>query len=228
MPRVLNVFPLTLFQDRVEVSDADRQQMVAAILEMGEQKLYQTPGSTWTGDVNGFEFLHNDPRFSVLFDKFAGPLRNYLKTLCLDPDLLELYYTRSWGTISRRGEATTAHIHEQSHISLVYYLRKPEGSSGISFLDNDAPNQFAPKIFHERMLRHGLLKEIQALNAVKAFMETKQDDVVIFPSKTLHAIVPNTTDEPRLSIAVDIVVTVKDSQGLEFLYPNLGTWKVVA
>jgi uncharacterized protein (TIGR02466 family) len=227
MSNVINVFPLSIFQDTVTVEPAERARMVDAILDMGTRKMQQSPGAAWTGDLNGYDFLHNDPRFADLFAKFAAPLGRYLDLFQLERSRIDLYYTRSWGTISRRGESTQAHTHEQSHISLVHYLKKPEGSSGISFVDRDAPNQFAPNLFNERMVRFGVLKEIQQYNALKFYLEPAQDDVLIFPSKASHSVAINRSDEPRISIAVDIVITVRDSEGLEYLLPSLDMWKRV-
>ena len=158
MANVINAFPLTIYQDAVVVAPAERARMVAEILAMEPQVIQQTPGSAWTGDTNGHEFLHNHEAFRPLFETFRGPIDRYLETLRLDPAKLKLYYTRSWGTVSRDREAIRPHSHLQAHLSLVYYLQKPPGSSGIAFMNNDVPNQFAPNLFHESMLASGVLK----------------------------------------------------------------------
>lgn len=227
MATIVNAFPLTIFRQPISIEEVERERVAEAILAMEASKIQQSPGSSWTGDTNGAEFLHNDPRFEGVFAKFREPIAGYLETLRLEQDKLELYFARSWGTISRGGQAIQPHSHSQAHISLVYYLKKPEDSSGITFMDHDVPNQFAPNLFNETMLQAGLLKEIQQLNAQRIFLEPKQDDVLLFPSKTIHAILPNNSREPRISIAVDIVATVKDSRGLEYVLPQLDSWKAV-
>lgn len=228
MPKIINAFPLTVFHDSVTIAPDYRAELRDVILEMGGQKIQQTPRSSWTGDTNGHEFLHNDPRFAKLFARFAEPLARYLEMLRIDRDKITLYYTRSWGTISVGGQATQPHNHIQAHLSLVYYLQKPADSSGISFIENDVPNQFAPNLFHESMLQAGVLKEIQQLNARTINLNPGQDDLLIFPSKAIHAIAPNSSATPRISIAVDILATVKESRGLEYVLPNLDTWKAVS
>jgi uncharacterized protein (TIGR02466 family) len=227
MSKVINLFPLSVLHDSIRIDVAERDRLVDAIMDMGRRKLQQSAGAAWTGDLNGYDFLHNDPRFQDLFAKFTDPLGRYLDLFGLERSRIDLYYTRSWGTISRRGESTQAHTHMQSHISLVYYLKKPPGSSSIQFTETDAPNEFAPNLFHERMLRFGILKEIQQYNARRVFLDPVEGDVLIFPSKAPHAIGVNQSDEPRISIAVDIVLTVRDSEGLEYLLPSLETWKRV-
>lgn len=41
---------------------------------------------------------------------------------------------------------------------------------------------------------------------------------------TQHTTEPNLSGKPRLSIAVDIVTTVKESGLLEFMLPDLDKW----
>ena len=199
--------------------------MAKAVLEMASDPTNKLPGTSWTGDVNGYESLHNDARFTTLFESFSGPIKAYLETLGVDHKKIDVYYTRAWATVSHRDERIHAHDHKQSHISLVYYLQKPEDSSGIAFVNDYAPNEFAPNLFHEEMLRFKILQKSQQLNAASVKINPGEGDVLIFPSKAVHAIVPNKSAEPRTSIAVDIVVTLRESDGLEYLLPNLSTWK---
>ena len=227
MPDIVNVFPLSVYRDTLSTDPAWREQMVQTVLEMGSQPLRKSQGLSWTGDVNGFEFLHRDPRFVDLFGLFTKHMTAYLEFLAVDPAKLHLFYTRSWATISHGGERIKSHSHKQSHISLVYYLKKPQDSGGISFLDRDAPNQFAPHLFREEMVKFGILKEIQQFNAHAISLEPGEDDVLIFPSKALHETMPSKSREPRVSIAVDIVATLKDSTGLEYMLPDPDQWTPV-
>lgn len=228
MSRPLHFFPLTVFQSSVTPPEAERQRMVEAILEMSRTRVAQTrPGIAWTGDLNGHELLHNDPRFAALFRAFAKPLADYLDFLQVDRERLALHFTRSWGTVSRRGDSTQAHGHLQSHLSLVYYLQKPPGSSGIAFLDKEAPNQFAPNLFAPAMVQAGLVREVTQFNTQKVYLEPQQDEVLIFPSKVLHEIPTNQAEGVRVSIACDIVATVDDSARLEYLLPRPESWQRV-
>lgn len=228
MPNFIHLFPLTVFQTSVSVAPQERQRMVDAIIEMGQVRVNQnTPGVSWTGDVNGHELLHNDPRFQTLFAKFQQPLNDYLELFHLDRNRVQLYFTRSWGTLSGQGDSTRAHRHMQSHISLVYYLKKPSDSSGISFVSKEPPNQFAPNLFNDAMFKSGVLKKMQQSNALRIYIEPGEDDVLIFPSKAMHEIPLNQSKDPRVSIACDIVMTLQDSSRLEFLLPDPASWRAL-
>ena len=52
-----------------------------------------------------------------------------------------------------------------------------------------------------------------------------QDSIIVFPSKTPHATVPNKSGLPRISISGDISIMLKDSKGFEHLMPNFSNWK---
>ncbi len=228
MPDIVNAFPLSIYRSPMALDPRARAGMIDAVLEMGGRELQKAEGITWTGDVNGYGFLHRDPRFRAAFEGFAGHLAAYLESLKLDAGKLRLYYTRSWATISRGREQIRPHRHRQSHISLVYYLQKPADSGGIVFIDNDAPNQFAPQLFREENRRHGIFSELTLANAQKLTLGPREGDVLIFPSMTRHATEPNLGPEPRLSIAVDILATVRDGDALEFLLPDPERWTPVA
>ena len=51
-----------------------------------------------------------------------------------------------------------------------------------------------------------------------------QDAIIIFPSKTSHATLPNNSKLPRISISGDISIMLKDSTGFEHLMPNFKNW----
>ena len=228
MPDVINLFPLSVYRSALSIDPAAKGRMVDAVLEMSQTQPRKFEGRTWTGDINGFGFLHQDRRFSELFGAFPQHLNEYLDLLKIDPDKLRLYYTRSWATVSQGREQITPHRHRQAHLSLVYYLKKPEQSGGICFMDKEPPNQFTPYLFREEMRHHRVVKEPALFNSQVVTMHPKEDDVCIFPAMVEHATEPNLSDQPRLSIAVDIVATVKDSGLLEFMLPDLDRWTLAS
>ena len=51
---------------------------------------------------------------------------------------------------------------------------------------------------------------------------------MIFPSKTRHQTQENKTPNARMSMAADIVVTLREHANVEFLMPNIANWGKVA
>ena len=222
MAETINLFPLSIYKSELGLDGDYRDRLVDEILEMGSSEILKKPGKAWTGDVNGFEFLHQRESFKDLFRRLANPLLGYLDSIGIESSKLDLFYTRSWATISRQHESILPHSHMQSQISLVYYLKKPKNSGALAFFDDDPPNQFAGNLFSVLMVEHGIVKTQEVFNVKSALLESEEDGVVIFPSKTRHGTQPNETENVRISISADIVVTLKDRVTVEYLMPSIG------
>ena len=224
MAEIINLFPLSIYKTKLDLDDAYRDRLVDEILEMGSSEINKTPGKAWTGDINGFEFLHKRESFEDLFRRLANPLLGYLDSIGIESSKLDLFYTRSWAAISRQRENILPHSHLQSQISLVYYLKKPKNSGGLAFLDDDPPNQFAGNLFSVLMVENGIVKSQEVFNVKSALLDSEEDGVVVFPSKTRHATQPNKSEDVRISVSADIVVTLKERVSVEYLMPSIGEW----
>ena len=74
------------------------------------------------------------------------------------------------------------------------------------------------------MLDKSLINKPNTYNSDRSMFDLEQDSIIIFPSKTLHATMPNQSGEPRISISGDISIMLKDSDGFEHLMPNFKNW----
>jgi uncharacterized protein (TIGR02466 family) len=227
MPEILNCFPLTVFKDRLGLDADYRRRLGDFITESyrGGVKTGQSTRAAWTGDKNGWEFLHEEPEFVGLFRAVNLKLRAYLDMLSVNADRVSLQYTRSWGTVSERNQSIRRHRHNQSHISVVYYPVKAENSGNLIFHMPDPLNELSPGLFEPHALNQGLLKASTPLNSEMVDLPVDDDDIVIFPSKIYHGTDPNNTDGERISIAVDVVMTLKNSMGVEYLLPPVDRWR---
>ena len=59
---------------------------------------------------------------------------------------------------------------------------------------------------------------------VDVICKVEENDIVIFPSKTIHSTQPTKNNEERISISADIVCVAKDSNLLEMGMPPLNEW----
>ena len=224
MAELINMFPLSVFKEKIRIEPGYRAALVEQILAMEGNEVLKHPGKAWTGDVNGFEFLHRREGFQALFRSFGAPLSAYLMRLGIDPAKVDLFYTRAWATVARARENIAPHRHPQSQISLVYYLKKPVRSGGLVFLNDDPPNELTGGLFNAQMFDQKVLVKQDIVNMKRGILDTQEDEVVIFPSKVEHATQGNDTGAPRISIAADIVVTLKEQVSVEFLMPSVGEW----
>lgn len=227
MAEILNCFPLTVFKDRLGLPPDYRHRIGQQIIEScrASKRIGQSATRSWTGDRNGHEFLHLQEPFAPMFKAIHQRIRRYVEALGLDADRFRFQFTRSWGTVSEKGQQIRRHRHNQSHISLAYYPLKAPGSGNIVFHMPEPQNEFTAGLFEPHSHDQGLVKSSSILNSELVNLPVEEDDIVLFPSKTYHATEPNPTDGARVSISTDIVVTLRQSGEVEFVMPDLANWR---
>ena len=226
MNEIANLFPLSIYQAHLGLSAEERQRMADAIIaQKRERTIKKNERSSWTGDVNGFLDLHRDPRFANFFSQVAIHINRYLSLLGLNPAEYQVHATRSWGTVTEKNERINYHIHDNSAISVVYYLTYPENAGSLLFQDANRRNELTPGLFavnpkHPRQYKPNAISAMQAKTTI-----CEEDLLLLFPSKVSHGTEMSKSDETRVSIAIDTLITVADATGEEFLLPPVDTWK---
>ena len=230
MQKIFNFFPLSIYKSSILLLESEKKILLDDIykMEKNSQNLeYKTKNSAWTGDTQGFEFLHNNANFEKLFKEIYKCLIEYLESLDIDHSQLNIYFQRSWSTISRNGENIAKHNHGQSHISFAYYLKKTKDDSKIVFYDEYKHNEIIPGLLDSpTILNKGLIKKRGIINSPAVIFDTREDDLIIFPSKTSHGTQQGLANDERISISADIVLLAKESKNLEHLSPSIDKWKL--
>ena len=226
--KIYNLFPLTVTTDIISIEEKERKILVDEIIKMTRtQKENQKSNYAWTGDTKGYEFLFSNELFKNLSSKISNIIIKYLKTLEINTELLDIYYQRSWATLTENEQKINSHTHSQSNISFAYYLLKPTDSGGIIFRSNELQNEIAKNIFTTSKLEKSLIIKANAYNSDRSMFDLEQDSIIIFPSKTPHATMPNKSGKSRISISGDITIMLKNSDGFEHLMPNFKYWTKV-
>ena len=192
--QIYNLFPLTIIKETISLEEKEREILINEIKNM---KKYNTEEKTnknaWTGDTKGYEFLFSNSLFKNLSNKISKTIVKYLETFEINTNLLDIFYQRSWATITENEQSINFHTHSQSNISFAYYLLKPKDSGGIIFKSNELQNEIAKNIFTSSKLEKSLINKPNAYNSDRSMFDLEQDSIIIFPSKTPHATVPNTS-----------------------------------
>lgn len=225
MSNFIHLFPLSVYRASITLSPDYKQQLIKLILEMETAAKKERAQSAWLGDTAGFEFLFQREEFRELYRLIAQTIRDYTHALGMNNELIDFYYQRSWATITRKGEQINEHSHDQSNISFAYYLQKPPGSGGINFITYDHPNELSRGVFTPAKAEIGFIDRPSMLTWNNVSIEPKEDEIYIFPSKTLHSTTPSQTDEPRISISADVTTMLRDSQGHETMMPHFRNWQ---
>ncbi|MDC0445579.1 2OG-Fe(II) oxygenase family protein [Candidatus Pelagibacter sp.] len=227
--KVHNFFPLSILQDQIKLADDEKLSLINDIRIMknnSDNSSYQKSDASWTGDTQGYEYIFNNAKFDNLFLNIKKKIEIYLDFLKVDKDQIETYIQRSWATISVGSEIISKHQHLQSHLSFAYYLKKNIEDSNFIIHDDNKKNEFIPGLFGSKtLIRKKLLKEISFATATRIALDVKEDDIVIFPSKTLHSTDQIKTNSERISISGDVIFLAKNTNKIEHLMPNFKNWK---
>ena len=229
MEQFINFFALTVYKSKINLDEKERNELINEIVNQKKKindKSNKTERRAWTGDTQGYEYLYLNPKFKNLFNLIEQHVLNYIKKFEFDVDKINIYFQRAWATISNKSENISSHDHPQSHISFAYYLKKSKSDRGISFIDNHKHNEFIKNSFGSKsLINQKVIKENTLFNSNSVNLLPEQDDIIIFPSKTLHATQINNTNDTRISISADITVISKNSEKIEQLITPIDKWK---
>ena len=226
-------FPLAIYYTDLENAADHKESLVSTILkleETGKERRIDEK-TAWTGDFHGVGQIQEDQRFAWITKQIEAHTLRYLEELGMDLSKIDLYIQRAWPVISRPNQSVGPHAHYTSHISAVYYVSVPENDtpeSGSFVIHNSSNmNEFIPHIGGEHT---DAIKKWNPFNYKVGYYAPKEGRVLIFPSKQTHGVATNKTNETRISLSFDIVITSADTgdPGLhEFLCPPPSMWKKI-
>ncbi len=183
-----------------EVQDF-RQMNAGMIEELGELRKstgYSNPhNGAWQSRGN----LNTLPAFAPLMSCFTAGSERVLDFLKLEYE--RFLITDSWANINPPGHSHMVHTHPNNFLSGVYYLRAPERSGDIEFID---PRQQA-------LVLQPRVKQQTPENAWKQRISPQEGQLLIFHSWFQHQVQENLSDEERISISFNIML--KGSVGVE-------------
>ncbi|HVY65177.1 MAG TPA: TIGR02466 family protein [Gammaproteobacteria bacterium] len=140
------------------------------------------------------------PEFSGVREIVMREIRAYAHDVLAVDRALEFYVTNSWINVHKRGHQAGAHMHHNSLISGVLYLRTNERSGNL--------------VFHREVLSlvpfpPALDLDMTAFNIYNCKSwgyQPKTNDVCLFPSVVSHSVDPNESDEDRWCLAFNVFV----------------------
>jgi uncharacterized protein (TIGR02466 family) len=225
-------FPLAIYYEDLAESAMHNPALIARIEELrnasGERRT--AANASWTGDVHNVDRLHLDPAFDWLTDQVGYSAIQYLKALGHDLNKTDIYIQRSWPVVAYRGQRVARHAHHTAHLSAVYYVSSTNAAAAgqIRFLNDNRPNEICAGIGTPMT---GGYSESNALNYGSALYQPIAGRLLLFPAKQSHEVEPNETDEARISISFDMVITSRETPDAghhEFLMPPPGVWKRIS
>ena len=223
-------FPLAIYYHDLIDAPAHQQSLVDAVLELeqngAERRNY--PEMAWTGDLHGVEQIHLNPKFSWIVEQVEQHTAIYLTELGIDLSKVDLYIQRGWPIVSRTEQEIGAHCHNTAHISAVYYINIPDGNEcdpgRLVFFNDARVNEVSPGLGSENT---DIVDPDNYFNQLYTAYLPIEGRLLLFPAKQRHAVTMNETEELRLSLSFDIVITANGSASgaYEFLTPPPSQWQ---
>lgn len=181
----VSVFPTVISVAKFAMADSVHPIIERSIFELFErEKLTKTQTS---------DRLHERPEMAPLVDFFNAKIaRRFADFKVADP---RFEITSCWANIQQRGDALRYHSHSNSYLSGSYYIRCPADGGDLEFLDPRATG-----------FRFDLeVTEMNPFNAEAFSVSPRPGMLVLFPSSVMHGTGRNDTDEPRISIAFNVL-----------------------
>ena len=185
-----NMWPTTTYT--FTVNNIDNEQIKNKCLERENKGLGfrfdPVQGGGWQSNKDLLDSEFSDLKKSLLIGA-----NEILSQIYVDTASIKMI--NSWANISRKGEYTMPHIHEEASWSCVYYVT-PTEDANLYFKD--------PRLLEYMDKSHHNLKQPYA-NVIKKRPFNK-GEAIIFPSWLEHGVGPATKDIIRISIASNFLI----------------------
>ena len=102
-----------------------------------------------------------------------------------------------WINSNKKGDFNKIHNHPCSHFSGVYYLQVQNDGGQLIFYRGDTSNQMV-----------GIQHFIDNADTRTNFeIQPLSNQIIIFPSNLLHTVQPHKSNEPRVSVSFNLLLT---------------------
>ena len=152
------------------------------------------PPDSWSCTLyttfNSAHELHKEPGFEEITAHLVREANTFAQQLGLDLRNEPLNVRGSWINIYGPGHAQEIHVHANSLISAVYYVKAPEGVPGLMIHSPFSDQMLAPPV-----------AEVRPENMTFDEVPAVEGEIILFRSWTRHSVRPNPVPGERISIA---------------------------
>ena len=185
-----NLWPTTTFS--FAVNNIDNEQIKKKSLDIEQQGLgfrfNPIQGGGWQSNKNLLDYEFLDLKKYLLIG-----INEILSQIYVDQASIRMI--NSWVNISRKGECTMPHIHEEASWSCVYYVTSTEDAN-LYFKD--------PRLLEHMDKSHHHLKQPYANMIRKRPFDA--GEAILFPSWLEHGVGAATKEMTRISISCNFLI----------------------
>ena len=185
-----DIFPTSFYT--VNIFDLQENQRYKDFLDDLSKK---TPGTNrsnrggWQSETNLWEY----EIFKPLLKKTTAVTQSIIENISHNRP--QMVIRSMWGNINPKGGMNFTHVHPSGWMSGVYYIQLPQGTDEITFED--------PRPARMMDFQRSCLVSDEYFSH-----QPKVGELLLFPSWLPHFVLPNTSNEERISVSFNIELIV--------------------
>ena len=195
---VHQIFPLSVYDKKISG-------FLPSLYKSFEDGKFDNSTGKITGELHGKVLIHQDTRLAPFFKEIKKSVIEYLKHFEIDKKGFEINFVKTWFTICDPNQTLPCHYHSCSHISWVYYIQTPGDSL---FLHQKNNNELFGDIFK-------FSNEQNIYNTDTYGIRPQAEHLIMFPGSLEHYTASEPREHRRISLAGDIVLTLKNTSDTE-------------
>lgn len=189
---------LFLFPSLLTVYDCEDFHEIQSDLVQWIYKYQKLDEGRTLSNIGGWQ--SNNVVYTSDFEKYLNYMKIHLKNIVqsiLSPDS-KAELINVWININKKHDFNWNHVHPDSHLSGVFWIKCPENSGDLVF---DSPHSFSDwKLYSsvkDDYKKSYFMRELVNLSPTEG-------TILVFPPNLRHGVSPNISDEDRISIAFNI------------------------
>lgn len=180
------IFANILCTDTLDMDNLSLQLFAQEQMKKTDGRKYSNRGG-WQSN-----FVDDLPQMQPLVNEINNRLEQ-LRNVVNFIDEVVLKIESMWININHRYSYNSLHIHPNSYISGVYYVKTPENSGELVLRNpSNIQSMFTPS---------SVIKSFNEFNSSKWTISPEVGKLVLFPSWIEHEVTQNLSNEDRISIA---------------------------
>ena len=194
---------LSLFSTpiRIQMLNLDVKQLsdlFYGIKENNKGRKFTNSGGGWqSDDLNLIELAEKNENFKLLLKHIISVSNEFAKDLGIKHDI---GIANLWINISGKGAYNKSHVHPNSILSGVFYIKTPPSCGNIVFA-NPNINLIHAYLNYFHLLENENLEENSVLKHLDWIIPPEENKILLFPSWLPHYVDDNLSDEDRISIS---------------------------
>ena len=213
MIKQIKLFPTSVYATVLDIDTSLKEKLVDSIYKLKSDNLmgeYRSNNGGWHSsydeEKDSYDLLSFDDNFKLLknkiclcleelLDNYYKNLKEFNKSMEKNKDInFDKLIHHSWSIINSKGDSNYTHTHQSNWLSGVYYLRAPENSGNLKFLDTNLARVHEGNIYSPTNLNHELT----------GLFKPAENVLFVFPAWLHHSVTRSNSTEDRICISFNV------------------------